>query len=111
MTQPISSTDDENDMNRFMFFLVFAAVLAPLAPVAAQTPTRTNDSARYRSAFDGYQPFKEQTVAPWRDVNAEVARVGGHAGALKQTTGAAGTQGAQRSAPAEGTAAPHRGHQ
>jgi len=41
----------------------------------------------YRSAFADYRPYREQEVAPWRDVNAEVARVGGHAGVLKPGKG------------------------
>jgi len=41
----------------------------------------------YRSAFADYRPYREQEIAPCRDVNAEVARVGGHAGVLKAGKG------------------------
>ncbi|HEX6319807.1 MAG TPA: hypothetical protein VFZ84_13190 [Burkholderiales bacterium] len=37
----------------------------------------------YRSAFEGYRSYREQQVAPWKEVNEEVARVGGHMGVLK----------------------------
>ncbi len=37
----------------------------------------------YRSAFEDYRPYREQKIAPWREVNDEVARVGGHSGVLK----------------------------
>ena len=37
----------------------------------------------YRSAFEEYRPYREQKPAPWREVNEEVARVGGHAGVMK----------------------------
>ena len=38
----------------------------------------------YRSAFQDYRSFREQEPVAWREVNDEVARVGGHAGVLKQ---------------------------
>lgn len=38
----------------------------------------------YRSAFEDYRPYREQEVAPWREVNDEVARIGGHLGILKE---------------------------
>lgn len=34
----------------------------------------------YQSAFENYRPYREQPLASWRDLNEEVARVGGHAG-------------------------------
>jgi hypothetical protein len=37
----------------------------------------------YRSAFDNYVPYREQAIAPWREVNEEVARVGGHTGIFR----------------------------
>jgi hypothetical protein len=38
----------------------------------------------YRSAFEDYRPFREPEPAPWRDVNEEVARIGGHVGLMKK---------------------------
>lgn len=37
----------------------------------------------YRSVFADYIPYREQDVAPWREINDEVARIGGHAGMQK----------------------------
>ncbi|RPJ47097.1 MAG: hypothetical protein EHM16_07295 [Betaproteobacteria bacterium] len=34
----------------------------------------------YTSAFAGYRPLRDEPLAPWRDVNDEVARIGGHLG-------------------------------
>lgn len=34
----------------------------------------------YRSAFEDYRPFAEQAPAPWRELNDEVRRLGGHGG-------------------------------
>ncbi|MGA0025719.1 MAG: hypothetical protein ACO3F9_13905 [Burkholderiales bacterium] len=59
-----------------------------LTPAAAQssanghpTDPRTEVRAQqYQSAFTGYQPFREEKTASWRDVNDEAARVGGHLG-------------------------------
>lgn len=41
----------------------------------------------YRSAFEDYRPYREQELAPWRAVNDEVARVGGHMGVVKAAKG------------------------
>ena len=70
-------------------FIAFAA-LAALAPHAtAQQPAARPHPAdpaapvptvKYDSAFSGYRGFREEPLAPWRAVNDEVARVGGHIG-------------------------------
>lgn len=44
---------------------------APVAPLASD------------SAFKGYQPFRDEPLAPWRDVNDTAHRVGGHVGVLR----------------------------
>jgi hypothetical protein len=49
----------------------------PRAP-EARVPALT-----YQSAFQDYRPYREQELAPWREVNEEVARVGGHVGVMK----------------------------
>jgi len=54
----------------------------------AQQQTRANPadpdvaapSPQYRSAFDGYRPFRDEKLRPWREVNDEVERAGGHIG-------------------------------
>jgi len=63
-----------------------AAFWLPLA--AAQQPVLTGPTdpqasvpvPSYTSAFAGYQRLRDETLAPWREVNDEVARVGGHMG-------------------------------
>lgn len=42
---------------------------------------------RYESVFTDYRPYREEKLAPWRDVNDEVARIGGHIGILKGAAG------------------------
>lgn len=49
----------------------------PRAPDAKVPP------AIYRSVFEDYRPYREQELAPWREVNEEVARAGGHVGVMK----------------------------
>lgn len=51
-----------------------AARLDPGDPKAA-TPAVT-----YRSALEGYRPFAEQELAPWRRANDEVGAAGRHKG-------------------------------
>jgi hypothetical protein len=46
-------------------------------------PAARVPQATYRSAFETYVPYREQAIVPWRDVNDEVARVGGHAGIFR----------------------------
>lgn len=70
------------------FLAVLAvAIYAPHA-VAQQAPARPSpvDPAvsvtpvRYESPFSGFMPYREQELASWREVNEEVARIGGHIG-------------------------------
>ena len=70
-------------------FLAFIA-LAALAPRAAAQqpaarphpadPAAQAQATKYESALSGYRGFREEPLAPWRDVNDEVARAGGHIG-------------------------------
>ena len=45
---------------------------------------------KYESAFVGYLPYRDEKLAPWRDVNDEVARAGGQAGILGGASGHSG---------------------
>jgi hypothetical protein len=71
-------------MKRFLAFVAFAA-FTPLAnaqqhvtgPNPADAAARVPQAA-YDSAFAGYNPYREQDLAAWREVNDEVARIGGH---------------------------------
>lgn len=73
--------------------LIAVIAFAAHAPLAAAEPSAgRNDPAnpeapvpafQYESAFKGYHGFRETPLAPWREVNDEVARVGGHIGILR----------------------------
>ena len=78
----------------YRYFIVFAvtAVAMPAAPAQQQAgrPVSTDPEAivpptRYESAFGDYVPYSEPKIAPWRDINDEAARIGGHAGAMGQS--------------------------
>jgi hypothetical protein len=67
--------------------LLFAATLA--MPVFAAQPNIANNPASpeapvrqstYESVFTGYQSFKDEKTASWREVNDEVGRIGGQIG-------------------------------
>lgn len=83
---------------RFVALLYCAAVLTPLAAHAQQQTTGANPAdasvavpiAKYESAFTGYVSFREEKLAPWREVNDEAARVGGHLGIFGGAAGHAG---------------------
>jgi len=73
----------------FRIALCCAALAIPMAQAADTAPskpaTATDAGARvpslkYDSAFSGYQPFREHKPAPWREVNDEVHKAGGHIG-------------------------------
>ena len=83
--------------------LLATAVLAAVAPFAAAQQPRTEptDPAapvpafRYDSGFGGYRGFRDEPLAPWREVNDDVARIGGHVGIVR------GAHGGQVKPPAE----------
>ena len=97
---------------KYAFIAVIA--LATHAPLAAAEPASaradaTNPEApvpaiRYDSAFDGYRGYRDTPLAPWRDVNDEVARVGGHLGIVRggRDAGAPASSQAQPSRPGTG---------
>lgn len=70
--------------------LYCAFAFTPLAVFAQQPPAKNHPAApdaavpavKYESAFAGYTPYRDEKLAPWRDVNDEAARVGGHIGIL-----------------------------
>lgn len=57
----------------------------------AQQALVTSDTAalpsparlQYRSAFEGYRPYREPEARSWRGSNEEAGSLGGHAGQLK----------------------------
>lgn len=59
---------------------------AQMPQMDAASPDSGGFPIAYRSAFAGYQPMQdpvEPSIEQWRALNDEVARVGGHAGAIK----------------------------
>jgi len=70
-------------------FAAAAAALALAAPVGAQPRPRPDDPAvktppsAQTSAFEGYRRFRDEDMVPWREVNDEVGRLGGHMGHVK----------------------------
>ena len=55
-----------------MFRIIFTAAVSLLAAGAA-----VQAQQQPASAFDGYRPFTEAPVAPWKDTNRQVLEAGG----------------------------------
>ena len=89
--------------------LVLSALAGGAAMAQQAEGTAPRESATkapgltYRSAFEDYRPFRDQQLAPWREVNDDVARVGGHLGILKSS------QKPQDGKPAPAGGHPHQG--
>ena len=99
-------------MNRKHVIYLLGVYLTPVSALYAATPPAADAAAptpatSYRSAFDGYRPFKEEAVTDWRALNEEVGRVGGHVGIM----GGAGGHGAHGSGAAKPPAVTTEGGQ
>lgn len=76
-------------------FCLVTALAASTAAAQSVKPPHPADAAaavpaaQYESAFAGYTPIRNEKLAPWREVNDEVARVGGHIGILRGEAAAA----------------------
>ncbi|HEY0845071.1 MAG TPA: hypothetical protein VGE12_06865 [Noviherbaspirillum sp.] len=69
---------------------LLAEAASPGMPDAAFDPAVAGTPTVYQSAFAGYRPSQdpgEMTPDQWRALNDEVARVGGHVGAIKDEDG------------------------
>lgn len=71
-----------------------AAAQGPARPDAAD-PKAAAPLRPYESAFKDYRPFVDPDVAPWRDTNAEVGRLGGHVGHVPRESGGTAKPGAK----------------
>src|SRR5687767_8343176 len=103
--------------------LPFAALQAAVAQQPSASPADPQAAAppaQYESVFSTYTPYQEPAAAPWRALNDEVGRVGGHIGIMGGAGGhtsgtglpAVTTQGGQppiRTAPQAPAAGTH-GH-
>lgn len=62
-------------------WLAVALAGLPMAALAqagtGPAPALAPVELEYRSTFEGYQPFGDQEVAPWRESNDTVGRIGG----------------------------------
>ena len=82
-----------------------AWALGLMAVLAADAAPRDADrgeparAGRHVSAFERYRPYADQAVRPWREVNAEVGRIGGWRAYAREANEAA-----ERPAPAQGEA-------
>jgi hypothetical protein len=91
--------------------LLYGAAALMSLPAIAQPPAATSNptnagvrvpAVKYESAFAGYAPYREEKLAPWRDLNDEVARAGGHIGIFR----GAGNAGHGGTAPGPAKPAP-----
>jgi hypothetical protein len=62
----------------------------------------------YQSAFQDYRPYREQEPASWREVNEEVARIGGHIDVMKHADSPDKPQKADKPAAGGGHQGMHR---
>jgi hypothetical protein len=81
-----ATLNDEDSMHSYIVLVALVA-LAPsaLAQQRAPQPHPADPAAKapavkYESAFAGYTPFREEKLAPWREVNDDVGKARGHAG-------------------------------
>lgn len=85
-----------------MALAAHASAQQPAATPHPADPAAPVPATKYESAFTGYRAFREEPVSPWRGVNDEVARAGGHVGIV----GGAGRAGQVHGSGAAGPAAP-----
>jgi len=74
--------------------ICFALAVAAAGAAAAEErrpdprdPKAKAPPVEYRSVFEGYRPAGEIERAPWRAVNDEVRRAGGHVGIFRKHGG------------------------
>jgi hypothetical protein len=100
---------------------VAALIALGLSPADAQPPATTDPiepTLGYRSAFEGYRPFKQEEVQPWAQSNETVRQAGGWRAYAREASDARPPAQSRQSAPAERPAAggttpptsPHTGH-
>lgn len=72
-------------MHRRIVFALAALAAATSAAQEKARPDPTSPQAKvppteYRSAFEGYRPYADEKVRPWRQSNEAVKDEGSHAG-------------------------------
>lgn len=81
------------------------AVLPPPGPSPA--PSAASPSA-YKSALEGYQPYRDEKIQPWKESNNTVGKIGGWRAYAKEAAEPASQGGTAPAAPS--AANPHAGH-
>lgn len=74
--------------HRLAALLHCAAALTPIQATAQQSTASVKPTdatlavpvIQYHSAFASYSRYREQKLSPWRELNDEVHRAGGHIG-------------------------------
>jgi len=79
-------------MHKSICFALAVATAGATAAAEQRWPDPRDPKAKappveYHSAFEGYKPYAEPELAPWRGVNDEVRRAGGHAGIFRKHGG------------------------
>jgi hypothetical protein len=102
---------DGDYMSRFLLRLIAAmswmAALTVSAQSSAQAPAappQARQAEGYRSAFEGYQPFTEEKILPWKQANDTVGQIGGWRAYAKEAHDAAAK--ADQAPPAGGAPRP-----
>lgn len=85
---------------------VYAQTVA--SPPGLSTVPSTASPATYRSALEGYQPYRDEKIKPWKESNDTVGKIGGWRAYAKEAAEPANQGGAAPAAP--GAAHPHAGH-
>jgi hypothetical protein len=86
-------------------WLACLTLLAALDVSAQTAPRATVAPEPYRSALDGYQPFKEEKVLPWKESNDTVGRIGGWKAYAQEAQGTSA-----ETPPKPAAVDPHAGH-
>lgn len=88
-------------------WLAFIPGLMAVAAAAQPAATLPKPPA-YPSALEGYQPFSDEKIIPWREANDNVGRIGGWREYARETrpTQPQGTG----TAPVTPSSDPHGGH-
>jgi len=69
-----------------LMYAAWLVVVPAYAESKAVQPSRRDARApepKYESVFRSYVPYRETQPAPWREVNDEVGRIGGHVGMFR----------------------------
>lgn len=65
----------------------YAAEAVKTGRPSATAASATVPEVKYDSAFSGYQAYRQQGLAPWRELNHEVHKAGGRIGIMGAAAG------------------------